>query len=83
MIRESLGREQGALGTAQSRLSVVEKNLRSATDAYQEARSRIIDTDIATDSAEVVRQGILQKAGAAVIAQANLQPQIALKLLLG
>lgn len=81
-LRESLGREQGALGTAQSRLAVVTNNLRTATVANQEARSRILNSDVAVDSAELARQDILQKSGAAILAQTNLQPQIALKLLI-
>ncbi len=48
---------------------------------YTSAESRIRDTDIAKDAADVTRLSILQQAGAAVLAQANQQPSIALRLL--
>jgi len=46
------------------------------------ARSRIMDADIASDSASLVRNQILQNAATSVLAQANLSPQLALSLLL-
>ena len=45
------------------------------------ARSRIADTDIAAESAQLVRNMILQEAGIAVLAQANTLPAKALRLL--
>jgi flagellin len=46
-----------------------------------EARSRIADTDIATETSELVTKNILSQAGVSVLAQANSQPTQALKLL--
>jgi flagellin len=45
------------------------------------AKSRIVDADIAQETAKAVQASILQRAGAAVIAQANTMPALALKLL--
>jgi flagellin-like hook-associated protein FlgL len=72
---------RGQFGAWQSRIQIAISNLNSSTTQYQAAESRIVDDDIAADSAELTRRGILQQAGAAVLAQANQQPQIALTLL--
>ena len=45
------------------------------------AESRIRDVDVASESAELTRNSILQQASIAVLAQANVQPQNALQLL--
>jgi flagellin len=37
--------------------------------------------DVASEAAELTRLNILQQAGAAILAQANQQPQLALSLL--
>lgn len=76
-----IGREQGSLGAALSRLQTVTANLRITGENYETARSRIVDADIANESANLTRNTILQQAASAVLAQANLQPQLALKLL--
>ena len=48
---------------------------------YLAARSQITDADVAFESAKLVRNKILQEAGAAVLAQANQAPELALTLL--
>ena len=53
----------------------------AAAENFQAARSRILDADIASESAELVRTQILQQAASAVLAQANQQPALALQLL--
>ena len=45
------------------------------------ANSRIMDVDVASESANLVRTQISQQAAAAVLAQANLAPKLALILL--
>jgi flagellin len=45
------------------------------------AASRITDADIALESAQLVRQQILQQAATAVLAQANQDPALAVRLL--
>ncbi|RME58617.1 MAG: flagellin FliC [Candidatus Dadabacteria bacterium] len=77
----SLTRNRGQLGAAESRLQVTISNLQVARENFQAAESRIRDADVANEAAELARLTILQQAGAAVLAQANAQPQLALRLL--
>lgn len=77
----SLSQTRGNLGAAESRLKVTINNLSVARENYAAAESRIRDVDVATEAAELTRLGILQQAGAAVLAQANQQPSLALSLL--
>jgi flagellin len=77
----SVTRNRGKLGAAESRLEVTISNLQVARENFQAAESRIRDVDVASEAAELTRGNILQQAGAAVLAQANSQPQLALQLL--
>ena len=77
----SCSRNRGTLGAAESRLSVTISNLQVARENFQAAESRIRDVDVAAEAADLTRTNILQQAGAAVLAQANQQPQNVLKLL--
>jgi flagellin len=77
----SVNRNRGSLGAAESRLNVTIKNLQVARENFMAAESRIRDADVAAEAAELTRLSILQQAGAAVLAQANQQPQLALQLI--
>ncbi len=77
----SLAQQRGGLGATESRLVVSINNLLVARENYASAESRIRDVDVAREAAELTRLGILQQAGAAVLAQANQQPALALSLL--
>lgn len=77
----SLASTRGVLGATESRLQVAINNLAVARENFLSAESRIRDVDVASESAELTRLGILQQAGAAVLAQANQQPALALSLL--
>jgi len=79
--RERISSELGSIGATQSRLGSAINTLSVARENFQAARSRIIDADIASESAELVRRTILQQAAAAVLSQANQEPLLALKLL--
>jgi len=79
----SVTRNRGTLGAAESRLDVTIQNLQVARENFLAAESRIRDVDVAAESAELTRVNILQQAGAAILAQANNQPQLALSLLRG
>ena len=79
----SVNRNRGTLGAAESRLEVTIASLQVARENFQAAESRIRDVDVASEAAELTRLNILQQAGAAVLAQANAQPQLALQLLGG
>jgi flagellin len=77
----SVAAVRGTLGAAESRLQVTINNLLVQKENFAAAESRIRDADVASDSSELTRIGILQQAGSAVLAQANQQPSIALTLL--
>ena len=77
----SLAATRGTLGAAESRLNVAINNLSVARENFAAAESQIRDTDLAQQAAELIRLGILQQAGAAVLAQANQQPALAFRLL--
>ena len=78
---QSLASTRGILGATESRLNVAINNLSVARENFASAESRIRDVDVASEAAELTRLGILQQAGAAVLAQANQQPALALSLL--
>ncbi|MCB0354408.1 MAG: VCBS repeat-containing protein [Bdellovibrionales bacterium] len=80
---DQLTTQRGEIGAFQSRLSSATRILKSSTENYRAAESRIRDADIATEAAALVRLQILSQASTAVLAQANQQPQIALQLLSG
>ena len=77
----SITRARGTLGAAESRLNVSINNLQVARENFASAESQIRDVDVADEAAELTRLNVLQQAAAAVLAQANQQPQIALTLL--
>lgn len=79
----SVTRNRGTLGAAESRLDTTIRNLQVARENFQAAESRIRDVDVASEAAELTRLNILQQAGTAILAQANQQPQLALRLLQG
>ncbi|MBF0159062.1 MAG: flagellin FliC, partial [Magnetococcales bacterium] len=69
------------LGAYQNRFDAVVANLSTMSEGVSASRSRILDADIAAETAALTRNSILQQAGTAMLAQANQQPQIALQLL--
>lgn len=72
---------RGNLGAAQNRLASTINNLRSSTENLSAANSRIRDVDVAAETAQLTRNQVLQQAGIAVLAQANVSSQAALALL--
>lgn len=73
-LRATNGAQTSRLEFASRMLDINESNLEAAN-------SRIIDTDIAEESTKFARYQILTQAGAAMLAQANTTPQVALQLL--
>ncbi|MCB0345019.1 MAG: flagellin FliC [Bdellovibrionales bacterium] len=78
---QSITRDRGTLGAAESRLNSAISNLLVARENFASAESRIRDVDVAEEAAELTRLNILQQAAASVLAQANQQPSLALSLL--
>jgi flagellin len=69
------------IGSIQNRLQVTASNITTYTTNLAAANSRIVDVDVAAETSRMARQQVLVQAGAAMLAQANQQPQIALSLL--
>jgi flagellin len=69
------------LGAGLNRLESVIANLTTNAESLSASRSRVQDTDYATETASLTRAQILQQAGTAMVAQANTAPQMVLQLL--
>lgn len=80
-VLDDLSAQRGQIGALQSRFASAISTLGSTVAEYTAAAGRISDADIGAESAALVRQQILQQAGAAVLSQANQAPALALKLL--
>lgn len=80
---DSVTRNRGQLGAAESRLAVAISNLEVSKENFAAAESRIRDVDVASEAAELTRLNILQQAASSVLGQANQQPSLALSLLQG
>jgi len=61
-------------GANQNRFAAVITTLQTSTENQTAARSRIMDTDYAAETATLSRGQILQQAGMAMLAQANQLP---------
>ena len=72
---------RSTFGAVQNRFDAVISNLQVASENTASARSRIMDADFASETANLSRSQILQQAGTAMVAQANQLPQGVLSLL--
>ncbi|MAE28066.1 MAG: flagellin [Planctomycetota bacterium] len=80
-VLDTMSSFRGRLGARQNALSSALRQARNAREQVSAAASRIRDVDIASETADMTRNRILQEASTAVLAQANVQPQLALELL--
>lgn len=78
---DTVNSERAVLGATQNRFEAVVSNLQVASENTASARSRIMDADFASETANLSRSQILQQAGTAMVAQANQLPQGVLALL--
>lgn len=78
---DSVSRVRGRFGAMQNRLESTMRNLAVQAENLSAAESRIRDVDVARETAELAKNSILQQAAIAILAQANSQPQLALRLL--
>ena len=69
------------VGTTQNRLESEARNVQNQYENLSTAQSRIIDTDVAQETADLVKNNILRQAGLAILSQANQMPNLALSLL--
>ena len=72
---------RASLGSMQNRLTTTMSNLETYSTNLSAANSRIVDVDIAEETANLTKNQILMQAGTAMLAQANQGPQVALSLL--
>lgn len=77
---QKVGALRANFGAMQSRLESTVSNLDVSYENLSAANSRIRDTDIAKETAEMAAAGILQNTAVSVLAQANQLPNVALKL---
>jgi flagellin len=80
---EAVSSLRSDLGALQNRLDHTINNLSSVSNATEGARSRIMDTDFATETANLTKQQILSQAATSMLAQANQSKQGILALLQG
>jgi flagellin len=72
---------QSQLGAIQNRFTAAVGNLQSTAQNLTQSRSTIQDADFASETANLTQAQVLEQAGISVLAQANQQPQLILKLL--
>lgn len=77
----SLAKQRGVIGAFQSRLISAANTVRTTAENYETAGARIVDADVAEESAALIRSQVLQQAATSVLAQANQGPALVLKLL--
>jgi flagellin len=76
-----LASDRAQVGANLSRLESERNTISILRDNLSAARSRITDVDVAEESANFARQQILVQSGTAMLAQANVIPQSALRLI--
>jgi flagellin len=77
----TLVENRSELGALQNRLQSTINNLNVYDENLSTAKSRIRDTDMASETAELSKSNILTQAGISVLSQANSNSMSALKLL--
>ena len=75
--------QRADLGAVQNRFGHTISNLANISENVSASRSRIQDTDFATETAQMTKNQILQQAGTSILSQANQIPQAAISLLGG
>jgi len=78
---ETISKSQANSGALNNRMDYIVANLAEASQNMSASRSRILDTDYATETSSLAKQQIISQAATAMLAQANQQPQSVLSLL--
>jgi flagellin len=76
-----VSRQRADLGAYQNRFEMAAQSVAIASENLQAAESLIRDTNMASEMVQYVRSTILNQAGAAMLAQANVRTQTVLQLL--
>jgi flagellin len=77
----TLDTQRGLLGALQNQMEYSVSNITELSANLTSARSRVIDTDYASETANLTKGQILQQAATAMLAQANQMPNVILSLL--
>ncbi|MBF0584032.1 MAG: flagellin FliC [Magnetococcales bacterium] len=72
---------RATMGAMQNRFQAAIASLTNISLNTESAKSRVLDADMAAESAKLTQNSILQQAGTAILAQANQQPSVILQLL--
>ena len=80
---EKIDSRRAALGAVQNRMESTIRNQSSIAENESDARSRIRDTDFASETAALTQNQIIQQASQTILSQANQRPTVALNLLGG
>ena len=80
---QNIDSHRANLGALQNRMESTIRNQANISENQSDARSRIRDTDFASETAALTQNNIIQQASQSVLAQANQRPTIALSLLGG
>jgi len=83
VAQQTLDQKAGVFGAGLRRLEIASTLLSVNAENYTTAEHRIIDADIASEVAELIAQNVRREVGSAILAQANLQSSLVLKLLSG
>ena len=78
---DDISKQRATFGAVQNRFESVISNLQNYSENLSASRSRIMDTDFASETANLTKAQILQQASTSILAQANQLPQSALSLL--
>ena len=78
---ETISKAQANSGALNNRMDYILNNLAEGSQNMSASRSRILDTDYATETQALAKQQIISQAATAMLAQANQQPQTVLSLL--
>ena len=77
----AIGTQRAELGAIQNQMDYAISNVTQLSADLTAARSRVIDTDYAAETASLTKGQILQQAATAMLAQANQMPNVILSLL--
>ncbi len=80
---QAVNNRRASLGAMVNRLEGTNNNLSITVESLSSSESRVRNTDVAKESAEMTRNQILVQASSSVLTQANQIPQLATRLLQG
>jgi flagellin len=78
---QTVSTKRAAFGAAQNRLAYASNTIQTMSANMTAANGRIVDVDVAAETATMSKNQVLSQAGISVLAQANQIPQMAFGLL--